>query len=1109
MESITSLLAAALPSYGAPDAGDDPSETHEVPIPGPPGLPLVGNAGEFSQGAALDNVLRLAKIYGPIFRFKIGSASRVVVSSRELVDECCDQSRFQKSIKAALLQVRNGVHDGLFTARADEPRWAVAHRILIPAFGPVSMRGMFDDMYDIASQLALKWARNGPDVSIPVTEDFTRLTLDTLALCSMDFRFNSYYKDSLHPFIGAMGDFLVESGRRNSRLGLVQMLQRSAEKKYWEDIELMQKTAHDVLKYRREHPSDRKDLLTAMLDGVDPKTGLKMDDDNIVDNLITFLIAGHDTTSGLLSFAFYEMLKHPETYQKAQAEVDAVVGRDPVSLEHLSKLPYIAAILRETLRLDSPIPGFPLECIEETLIAGKYRVYPTEALLCVLDGVHRDPVVYAPDPLAFRPERMLDAEFEQRLKDYPSCWKPFGNGLRACIGRPFAWQEALLCMATMLQNFNFVMDDPSYMLQLQHSLTVKPKDFHMRAILRHGMNATELEKRLHNRGGASTQAAASTGRATPGKTAAAGISSGVRGKPISIFYGSNSGTCEAMAHRLAADAASHGFRAVSVDVLDAAKEKLPKDHPVIIITASYEGQPTDNAASFVAWLESLKGQEAEGVDYAVYACGHRDWVQTFHRIPKLIDTCLEAQGGTRLVSMGSTDAADRDMFSDFENWEDSTLWPALEDKYANPNDDKNNTLPSRPPGLTVAVSYPRTENLYQEVKESVVIETQDLSTGEFPKKHIEIKLPDGVSYRAGDYLAILPHNPPEVVARAVRAFGLNADAYITISGEMQTHLPIDKELPIGAVLSAYVELTQPATKRNIMALTDAATRPALASILSKFADAENYDLEIAQKRMSILDLLEAYPDIDLSFGSFLSMLPPMRVRLYSISSSPLWNPNHVTLTYSLLNEPSLSGHGRYIGTATSYLSSLKAGDRLHVAVRPSSTAFHLPEDPETVPIICIAAGSGIAPFRGFMQERATQLAAGRTLAPALLYFGCRAPAANDLYADDLYADELAAWQAAGAVTVKRAYSRQTDCSSGLKYVQHLLWADRAAALALWRQGAKVFICGSARMGKAVEETGVQVMLESAREKGKSLSEAEARERFAAMRNVRYATDVFD
>lgn len=143
---------------------------------------------------------------------------------------------------------------------------------------------MFDDMHDIACQLAMKWARHGPTEPIMVTDDFTRLALDTLALCSMDYRFNSFYHDEMHPFIEAMGRFLVESGNR-SRRALPAIFYREADRKYEEDIAIMRKTADEVLKMRKENPSDRKDLLSAMLKGMDSKTGQKMSDSSITDNL--------------------------------------------------------------------------------------------------------------------------------------------------------------------------------------------------------------------------------------------------------------------------------------------------------------------------------------------------------------------------------------------------------------------------------------------------------------------------------------------------------------------------------------------------------------------------------------------------------------------------------------------------------------------------------------------------------------------------------------------------------------------------------------------------------------------------------------------------------
>ncbi len=206
------------------------------------------------------------------------------------------------------------------------------------------IRDMFDDMHDIATQVALKWARAGPTAPIVATDDFLRTALDTLALCSMNFRFNSFYRDDLHPFVRAMGDFLTESGARARRPPLSSIFYRKVDQKYAADIEVLRKTADSVLQARKQHPAGRRDLLSAMMEGVDPKTGEKLSDDAIIDNLITFLIAGHETTSGLLSFAFYNLIKHPESYRKAQQEVDAVLGSGPIKPEHLPKLGYIAAV---------------------------------------------------------------------------------------------------------------------------------------------------------------------------------------------------------------------------------------------------------------------------------------------------------------------------------------------------------------------------------------------------------------------------------------------------------------------------------------------------------------------------------------------------------------------------------------------------------------------------------------------------------------------------------------------------------------------------------------------------------------------------------------------
>lgn len=438
---------------------------------------------------------------------------------------------------------------------------------------------------------------------------------------------------------------------------------------------------------------------------------------------------------------------------------------------------------------------------------------------------------------------------------------------------------------------------------------------------------------------------------------------------------------------------------------------------------------------------------------------------------------------------------------------DETLWPALAEKYGVAAQSESDGIPS---GLSIEISSPRSSTLRQDVKEAIVVDVKDLSApGAPPKKHMEIQLPTDARYTAGDYLAILPLNPKVSVERVMRRFHLAWDAHITISAHGPTTLPTGLSIPVNDVLGAYVELSQPATKRGILSLVEAAKDESTREQLTKLsADPETYATQISAKRVSILDLLERFPSVDLPFSTFLALLPPMRVRQYSISSSPLWNPTSVTLTYSLLDAPSHAdpkGARHHLGVASSYLSSLAPGDKLHVSVRPSHSSFHLPTDAANTPVILVGAGSGVAPFRGFIQERAAQVAAGRTLAPAILFFGCRSPDK-----DDLYRSELDKWEKLGAVEVRRAYSRSADGNAkGCKYVQDRMWLDREEVTELWKKGAKVYVCGSRLVGDAVKKVVIKMAEEDAVKEGKDVSDEKITKWFDGIKNERFATDVFD
>lgn len=367
-------------------------------------------------------------------------------------------------------------------------------------------------------------------------------------------------------------------------------------------------------------------------------------------------MVGHETTSGMLSFTFYHLLKNPHAYKKAQEEVDEVIGRRKITIDDIPKLHYINAVLREALRLNSTAPAFslrphPTKNKEDpvTIGKGKYALQKDESLIILLSKLHRDPEVYGPDAEEFKPERMLDENFDKLPKN---AWKPFGNGLRGCIGRPFAWQEAVIVVAVLLQNFNFQMDNPSYNLQIKQTLTIKPKDFKMRATLREGLTPTTLEALLNNTSANPKGTLSVASRSHKVETPANGSAHG-QGKPMHIFFGSNTGTCEAFAKRLADDAISYGYHA-QVDSLDSAMQNIPKTDPVVFITSSYEGQPPDNAAHFFEWLSGLEGKKLEGVNYAVFGCGHRKYQLAFKfPLGLLADSVFVAQMIGRRHSTGS------------------------------------------------------------------------------------------------------------------------------------------------------------------------------------------------------------------------------------------------------------------------------------------------------------------------------------------------------------------------------------------------------------------------------------------------------------------------
>src|SRR5215212_2851078 len=225
------------------------------PIPQPKTKPLLGNLPDIDGERATLSLMELAREYGPIFQLDLLGRYLIVVSSHELVDELCDERRFDKMLHGPLRELREFAGDGLFTADTAEPNWGKAHRILMPAFGPAALQGMFDGMLDIAEQLLVKWERQGPDARIDVSDTTTRLTFDTIALCSFSYRFNSLYSDHMPPFVAAMVRNLLEAGNRTRRLPLQTRLMVRTRHQADEDRRLQFELADELIDERRRRPS--------------------------------------------------------------------------------------------------------------------------------------------------------------------------------------------------------------------------------------------------------------------------------------------------------------------------------------------------------------------------------------------------------------------------------------------------------------------------------------------------------------------------------------------------------------------------------------------------------------------------------------------------------------------------------------------------------------------------------------------------------------------------------------------------------------------------------------------------------------------------------------
>ncbi len=972
----------------------------------------------------------LGELHGPIFYADFnGGFRKLYVCSLELVTELCDESRFVKNLTATLARVRPLAGDGLFTAFHDEPNWQLAHDVLLPGFSYAGLRAYHRAMLDINCALIDRWDASAGVQPVDVSADLQKLAMDTVALAGFGSRFDSFGCPGLAAIPQSFTTALGELGSD------------TVTPAFNDELATLHAFIDTLIAEHRSGDSESEDLLTLMLQP-DSAGNPVLSTENVRNQIMTFLIAGQLTTSELMPNALYNLVSDPAALHRVRAEVDTVFGADDdylPSYDDIGKLSYLRQVIEETLRLSPPVLHFDRMALEDTVIGGKYLIRRGEAVTVLTGALHRQPG-WGDNVELFDPDRFAA---ERSAARPAALFKPFGTGERSCIGRQFALHEAAMALARLVHRYRLI-DGYHYVPQWESPTSRRPVGFRLDLIRR-----TPQER----------HADAPSVEVGAEKVAAQHPSAIAAGTRLAIFHGSNLGTCRALARQFADDATALGCTA-TVAPLDDAVGGFPEAEAIMIVASSYNGQPTDDARAFLTWLLDATTTLNPSPDVAVLGVGDHNWADTYQAVPRRIDQRLAELGANRLVSCAAADTSG-DMVGTVEEFA-GALWSSLAQHFGDPDavppSDAAEPLYEmrRIVGPVTAAMDARSSVIQMTVVENTSLVSPGLGQA---KAYVRVDLPEGLGYQTGDHLTVMADNPPEVVDAALTQLGIDPGLRLSINPRRNSRrlIALDREVSARELLTHFVELRKPVTSSQLRSLAAANSNPAERERLEELADGPD------GCPLSVLECLDEYPECVLTGAELLELLDPMVPRHYSIASSSMLSPRTVGLVVSVLDAPAHSGHGLFKGVASNYLATVHPGHSIRARVDRARQAFRAGADPARN-VILVSAGTGVAPFLGFLGDRIAAQRTGTPVQPALCFFGVRDPEV-----DYIFRDRFEQAEAIGIVRMRPAFSRAPE--NGVRYVQDRIAAD---ADEVWRllgdpaKDAHVYVCGDgARMAPAV------------------------------------------
>ncbi|CAN5657087.1 cytochrome P450 [soil metagenome] len=980
----------------------------------------------------------LGELHGPLFYASYSGFRKLYACSAELVDELCDEGRFAKNLSPSLAQVRPLAGDGLFTAFHGEPNWQKAHDALMPGFSYAGLRNYHGAMLDIGTQLAERWDACVEQRPVDASTDLQKLAMDTVALAGFGARFDSFNYDGLAPIPRSFTAAFGELGKQ------------PATTEFDNELAYLHGAFDEMIEQHRSGAPDEPDDLLYVMLGRDSGGEAVLDSENVRNQIMTFLIAGQLTTSELMPNALYNLMHHPAVLSRVEAEVDTVFGVDDDYLptyDDIGKLTYLRQAINETLRLSPPVLGFDRMALADTVIGGKYPIKQGEAVTVLTGALHRQSE-WGDNVELFDPDRFETSRAAARPG---AAFKPFGTGERSCIGRQFALHEATMAIARLVHRYRLI-DSQHYVLRFDSQTSRRPVGFTLDLIRR-----TPADRR------SAVSAEAAPPQALSGATAPVKA-----GTTLAVLHGSNLGTCRALAKQLAEEAADLGCTA-SVGPLDDFAGALPETDAVVIVASSYNGQPTDDAREFLSWLTSPEATLGGSPLFAVLGVGDRNWADTYQAVPKRIDERLTELGAHPLVPRASADTSG-DLNGVVEEFSTSA-WAALSEHFGDPDatpvTDIDEPLYDLHPivGPVTAAIDARFAVTPMTVLDNTALVGDDATLGQ-SKRFVRVTLPDGVEYQTGDHLTVLADNPPDLVTTVLELLDIDGDLRLSVNPRRTSRrlIALDREVSVRELLTHFVELRKPATRSQLRRL--AASNPCQPERerLEELAAAED------PCTLSPLECLLEFRACTLTGAELLELLEPMTPRHYSIASSSRLTPGLVALVVSVLDAPARSGYGLFQGVASNHLAAIPPGTQIRARVDSARQAFRAGADPAKN-VILVSAGTGVAPFRGFLGDRLAAKQDGQPYSSALCFFGVRDP---DV--DYIFREQFEAAEEEGIVRMRPAFSRAPQ--DGVRYVQDRIAADADAVWDLLGDPAKdthVYVCGDgAKMAPAVRKAFLDI-----------------------------------